>query len=263
MTPITQKTLPFAPWMEPRTWRLPGIIPLTDDGWIAPDDAYVGQMAERDRLIADAPNAVHALLPRGRAAAEELYARALDKLATMPGFRFGREAAERPDGVTVPLDPDAPLLTLGRLVQEDLCLMEAEGDEHLLTGAILCFPASWMLAQKIGKPLTGIHVPVDGYAGDLARRVQRLFDAIRPDQPLMRFNALIYDDPTLHQPRTEFTPRPRPVQGLYLRSERQCLLRLPQTRAVVFSIHTFLVRMTDLTPAARDGLAASGLWDHP
>ena len=51
MTPILQKTLPFAPWMDPRTWRLPGIVPLTDDGWIAPDDAYAGQMAERDRDV--------------------------------------------------------------------------------------------------------------------------------------------------------------------------------------------------------------------
>lgn len=254
MTPILQSRLPFAPWMDPRTARLPGIIPLEGDGWIAPDDAYAGQMAERDRLIAADPDKVHALLPQGRAAAAELYDRVLAKLAGMEGFRLGRDAALRPDGVEVPLDPDAPLLTLGRLVQEDLCLMEAQGGEHVLTGAILCFPASWTLAQKIGKPLTGIHVPVEGYEGDLARRVQRLFDAIRPEQPLMRFNVLLYDDPTLHQPRTEFTPRPRPEFNIYLRSERQCLLRLPQTRAVLFSIHTFVVRVAELTEAERAGL---------
>ena len=262
-SPVLQDALPHVPWMDPRTRRLPGILPLEEEDWLRVDEAFAGQMAVRDRLIASARDRVHALVPEGRAAAEELYAAVLARLRQAPGYQIADDAVTRPDGVRVPLQGDQPLLTLGRLVQEDLCLMEAEGDEHLLTGAILCFPASWMLAQKIGKPLTGIHVPVDGYAGDLARRVQRLFDAIRPDQPLMRFNALIYDDPTLHQPRTEFTPRPRPVQGLYLRSERQCLLRLPQTRAVVFSIHTFLVRMTDLTPAARDGLAASGLWDHP
>ena len=36
----------------------------------------------------------------------------------------------RPDGVTVPLDPGQPLLTLGRLVQQDLCLMEENGPEY-------------------------------------------------------------------------------------------------------------------------------------
>lgn len=257
MTPILQKSLPFAPWMNPRTWRLPGIVPLPDDGWIAPDDAYAGQMAERDRLIRDTPEAVHALLPEGRDAAAELYARVMTKLAGMPGFCIAADRVTRPDGVTVPLDPEAPLLTLGRLVQEDLCLMQGQGAEHVLTGAILCFPASWTLAQKIGRPLVGIHEPVEGYAGDLARRVQRLFDAIRPEQPLMRFNALVYDDPTLHQPRAEHVARPRPVQRLYLRSERQCLLRLPQTGAVLFSIHTVIVRTQDLAPEVRVALDAS------
>jgi hypothetical protein len=156
----------------------------------------------------------------------------------------------------VPLDRDAPLLTLGRLVQEDLCLLEARGAEHVLTGAVLCFPASWTLSQKIGRPLAGIHVPVAGYAGDLARRVQRLFDAIRPEQPLMRFNALLYADPTLHQPRREEEVRTRPPasEKVFLRSERQCLLRLPVTGAVLFSIHTFVVRVADLTADQREGL---------
>jgi dimethylamine monooxygenase subunit A len=213
-------------------------------------------MAARDRLLADAPDRVHALLPQGRAAAQELYAAVLDRLAQDGGYRIGKDAVTRPDGVTAPLDPDAPLLTLGRLVQEDLCLMEAQGEEHILTGAVLCFPASWTLAQKIGRPLTGIHVPVPGYAGDLQRRVQRLFDAIRPGQPLMRFNALLYADPTLHQPRREEEIRTRPPasEKVFLRSERQCLLRLPVTGAVLFSIHTFVVRVADLTPDQREGL---------
>lgn len=256
MTVIVQNRLPFAPWMDPRTARLPGIIPLADGAWINPDDAYVGQMAERDRLIATSPAAVHALLPEAREAAAELLDLALARLASLPGFHIGPDAVRRPDGITVRLDPGQPLLTLGRLVQEDLCLLQAGAGEHVLTGAILCFPASWRLAQKIGRPLGAIHAPVEGYAPDLAPRVQRMFDAIRPEQPLMRFNTLIYDDPTLHQPRDEYQARPRPVQGIYVRSERQCLLRLPQTRAVVFSIHTFLVRVADLDPEARAGLGA-------
>ena len=110
----------------------------------------------------------------------------------------------------VPLDPDQPLLTLGRLFQEDFCILEQTGPEHALTAAILCFPASWTLSQKLGRPMTEIHIPVESYTPDIARRVQRLFDAIRPDQPLWRANSLIYDDPTLHQPRLEGERRPRP-----------------------------------------------------
>lgn len=256
--PILQSSLPFAPWRDPRTARLPGIIPCPPDGWLLRDDAFAGQMAERDRLIATVPEHVHALLPEGRAAAAELFDRVLDRLARDQGYAITGDHVRRPDGVVIPLERDAPLRTLGRLVQEDLCLLEARGDEHILTGAVLCFPASWTLAQKIGRPLTGIHVPVAGYAGDLARRVQRLFDAIRPDQPLMRFNALLYADPTLHQPRREEEVRTRPPasEKVFLRSERQCLLRLPVTGAVLFSIHTFVVRVGDLAPDQREGLDA-------
>lgn len=244
--------------MEGRTWRLPGTVPLVGD-WVQRDEAFAGQMAERDRLIAARADAVHGVLPDARQAADELYAVVLEKLRADGGYEVGPREVRRPDGVRVDLAPDAPLLTLGRLVQADLCLMQAQGGEHVLAGAVLCFPASWTLAQKLGQPLTGIHRPVQAYDDGMARRVQRLFDAVRVGQPLMRFNALVYDDPTLHQPRLEGVERPRPVARSYLRSERQCLVRLPQSGAVVFAIHTCLVRMDDLAPGVRQGLAEAGL----
>lgn len=257
--PILQSRLPFAPWMDPRTARLPGILPIEGADWLRVDDAYAAQMAERDRLIALHPEVVHGMLEPARPAAEELYATVLDWLAGQAGFRVGAASVRRPDGVEVALDPAMPLKTLGRLVQEDLCLMERRGGEHVLTGAILCFPASWSLDEKLGRPLLGIHVPVASYDPEIARRVQRLFDAIRPDQPLWRMNALIYRDPTLHQPKREGTPRTDRRGGSYVRAERQCLLRLPQTRAVVFSIHSYVVDIATLSPEDRAGLEEARL----
>jgi hypothetical protein len=191
-----------------------------------------------------------------RAAAAELYHRVIARLGDTPGYEVGAEVARRPDGVAVPLDADRPLLTLGRLVQEDLCLMQAEGPEHVLTGAVLCFPAGWTLAQKIGRPLTRIHVPVASYDAGIAARVQRLFGAIRPEQPMWRANSLLYDDPSLFQPKPEGQPRPKPTANAYVRSERQCLLRLPLSRAVVFTIHTCVVRAEDVDQAALAALLA-------
>lgn len=256
--PVLQDRLPLAPWMEARTRRLPGIVPMVGD-WIERDEAFAGQMAERDRLFATRRGLVEALLPEGRAAAAELYAAVLERLARDPGYAVGAGEVRRPDGVVVPLDADAPMATLGRLVQEDLCLMQESAAGHVLTGAALCFPASWTLAEKIGRPLIRIHAPVEAYDGAMAQRVQRLFDAVRVGSPLMRFNALVYDDATLHQPRLEGEARPKPVERRYLRSERQVLHRLPRSGAVVFSIHTCVVRMEALGADLRDGLAAAGL----
>lgn len=240
-TPILQDGLPHLPWMDLRTRRLPGVLPVEGSDWLRRDEAYGAQMALRDRLIAQQTEVVHAVLPEAQPAAAELYAAVLGWLADDPGFAVGHDTVRRPDGVTVRLDPSRPLLTLGRLVQEDLCLMEAHEGEYRLTGAILCFPASWSLTQKLGRPMTSIHEPVDIYTEDLGKRVNRLFDFIRPEQPLWRMNFLTYDDFVLHQPRREGEKRIQPKDHVYIRSERQCLLRLPVTRAVVFTIHTYVV----------------------
>lgn len=252
MAPILQSKLPVLSWMDPRMTRLPGILPLDPADWLVVDEAFAHQMALRDQLIADREGEVHALLPQAIPAAAELLRAVLAALPRL-GHRLGRDAVLRPDGVEVPLDAGAPLLTLGRLSQEDFCLMQESGEgEHVLTGAILCFPASWTLAEKLGRPLVRIHAPIPSYDADLAPRVQRLFDAIQPDRPLWRMNALPYWTTDLFAPRREDDRRPKPPgRAPYLRAERQCLLRLPETRAVVFSIHTYMVAMKSLPPAAR------------
>jgi hypothetical protein len=249
------RTLPLAPWADPRTRRLPGTQPLDMADWLAVDEVYAAQMAERDRLIATRAGEVHAVLPQATAAAAEVYSMILPRLPVL-GFRLGAAEALRPDGVTVPLDPARPLLTLGRLIQEDVCLMVEDGaGEHMLAGAILCFPAGWQLAQKLGRPLMRIHRPVAAYTEDVGRRVQRLMDAIRPETPMWRMNANLSRAP-LFNARSEDEPRAADRTAYpFLRCERQCMIRLPVSRAVVFTIHTYVVRREDLSEADERALA--------
>jgi hypothetical protein len=256
MDPICQSVLPHLPWMDPATARLPGVQPLDWADWLVVDDAFAGQMALRDRLLTTARADVYAMTDAGAAAADALLALILDQLG--PGYARDGGGVTRPDGVRVALDAAPPLVTAARLVQEDLCLMQPLGGEHVLTGAVLCFPASWTLAEKIGRPLTGIHGPVDVYDAAMAARVQRLFDAVRPDRPLWRQNALVYADPALHQPRPEAAPRREAkAEGRYLRSEKQSLVRLSSSDAVAFTIHTYVVPLTVLPDAARARLPQS------
>jgi dimethylamine monooxygenase subunit A len=256
MSPILHPDLPWKVWMDPALARLPGVMPMGPQDWVLRDAAYAPQMAERARLIGSVPDRVHALLPQAPAAASELY----DLIAArLPDLGFARSGPvwTCPDGRQVRVDPENPLLTLGLLVQPDLCLLQPGGaGEHVLTGAILCFPASWTLGEKIGRPLLRIHAPVASYDATMARRVQRLFDAIRPGAPLMRGNALAYADPTLHQPRPEGAPRVPPVgPPAYIRAERQCLIRLPVSGAVVFSIQTYVVDRSVLSRAEAQAFA--------
>ncbi len=162
----------------------------------------------------------------------------------------------RPDGVSITIDRAAPLVTIGKLQQADVCLLEASPQGHVLTGAILCFPAQWTLAEKMGHPLGRIHVPVETYTPEIEMRVQRLFDAIRPGQVLWRANAFLYDTPTLYAPKTEREKMSRGSEGTgrFLRSERQTLRRLPQSNAVVFTIHTYMMPTDRLSSAQRSAL---------
>ena len=133
---------------------------------------------------------------------------------------------------------------LGRLVQNDFCILQKKDNEHVLTAAALCFPASWSLEEKFLKPLIDIHVPVEAYDDNIAKRVQRLFDGLQINRPVWRFNALYYEDPNLFQPRSVNQPRrkPAPNKVKYFRSERQTIIKLPKSGAIIFGIHTFVVR---------------------
>ncbi len=254
---ILHPYLPYAPWPRPAGHRLPGIMPLDRADWLLVDVAYAAQMAERARLLAERPDDVLGLLPEGQAAAAELLATVLGDLPDH-GFALEGETVHCPDGRRVALDRERPLWTLGHLVQADFCLLQKPpgAAEHLLTGAVLCFPSSWTLSEKLGRPLMRIHRPVADYDAAMGARVQRLFDAIRAEQPLWRANLLDYTQPDLFHPRREADPKQRHASTSYLRSERQCLLRLPQSGAVVFSIHTAVIHRDQLTPEQAAALPA-------
>jgi len=254
--PILQSHLREAPWTSVATARLPGTGPVTPGDWLRVDEAYAPQIALRERLIAARHDQVHALMPQALKPAQELLSLVLAEVAARPDFQVNETSVIRPDGKTVQLNFDKPLLTLGVLVQQDFCILQRMGDEHVLTGAILCFPASWTLAEKIARPLTTIHDSVPEYGNELARRVQRLFDAVRPERPLWRVNLLLYHDATLHQPRLETDRRVKsPGQARFVRSERQCISRLPESDTIVFAIHTVVVRRSVLTREQLEGLS--------
>ncbi len=241
---LTLPRAPLVPWMNPRLRDAPGAQPLDPADWLSRDAVFEGQMAYRDWLIAERGETVLALDPAGRAAAEELLDTVLGALG--PGYRIGDQVL-RPDGISVSVDRADPFATIGRLVQEDMLILDRDPGEmeHRLTGGVLCFPSRWNLAQKIGRGLLGIHAPVSFYPDSLARRVQRFFDAIRPGRPLWRANWLFYTDPELHVPTREHEKFDKGWDGqrLWLRSERQTLLRLPVSGAVAFTIKT------DISPA--------------
>lgn len=253
---------PYAPFLDPRTARAPGLSPLEPASWTVVHADFAGQMARREALLADRRDVVIGQTEDGTAPAGELLADLLDHLGRMAGYSVGAEAVTRPDGADVPLDRADPLDTIGRLVAEDFCLLVPDRTvgEYRLVAAVLCFPSRWLLSEKLGRPLTIIHDPVPEYDAELARRVNRVFEALRVGRPLCRVNWLVHPTGELHLPagadaKEDVTPD---AQGrLFLRTERQTLTRLPVTGAVAFGIKTSVTPLRALSPEIAAGLAAA------
>lgn len=241
MADILQQAIPYDV-TAPKP--LPGVAPLGGESWLHLDEAYRGQLARKAALLATRRADVLALDAAASDAACELLEMTVAELVEKHGFSSHAGQVTGCDGHQVALDFSDPLATVSRLVQEDVCILQKRGDEHVLTGALLCFPASWTLAEKFMQPLVRIHRPVDSYDANVAKRVQRLFDGVRVGRPVWRFNALRYADAELYHPKTENAPREvEDIEERYLRSEKQIIMRLPKTQAVVFVIHTYIVAL--------------------
>ncbi len=228
--------------VDPRP--LPGVQPVVGP-WLSIDEAYGGQMARREALLQGHLPDVHVMPEHALKPCQELLHEVLGLLPDL-GFRHGGSGVLCPDQRLVELDWERPLVTLGRLVQCDFCLLNKAGDEHVLEAAVLCFPASWRLSEKIGRPLVAIHEDIAEYTGSIAARTQRLFDGVQEGRPLWRCNQLLYMDPELYQPRSAEAPRrvrPDMQEAGYLRAERQVIMRLPKSKWVVFAIHTYVVSL--------------------
>jgi len=216
-------------------WKLAmGLNALDPADWLWRDEAFAAETAQRLGLLATRPHEVHAMLPGALPAVRELAALVHDF--------FGLGSAAR--------DPDG-LAPLAGLAQEDFCVMQARPDgAYALTAALVCAPAYWRLAEKLGKPLADIHGPVPGFAARLGGAADRFFTGLTVERPVWRANWSVLETPVL------FHPQPRePLldltaenagEKLWLRIERQTLRRLPHSRAVVFTFRTLVRRLDEV-----------------
>lgn len=216
-----------------------GLSRLDPDTWLDIDNHYGSYIAEKRRLTS---------------------ARFDDVFVAETGTEEAqREAAElirahiRDCGIGVPatgsINPDddmLPILHRAALqVQEDLVLMRKGTSGWRLAAASLCFPSSWNLNEKFGRPMHEIHAPVPGFqeGSRNAGLIERMFDNLRPDMPVMRWNWSVYGDDRLFHPEGHEVGRfgSGPVaDNVYLRLERQTLSKLPASGDILFTIRTYV-----------------------
>lgn len=242
MVKILDPSLPYNPW-RPELRRLPG-TKLMNDEWLMQTESYDAQTAYRRELWKRQGQNIFQLLPEAETAAEEAVALL---------------SAHAPWRVPCDLDEDLhPFLRIGLEIQEDICLL-APDDTLTLMGAVLCFPAGWTLSEKIGHSLLRIHAPVDVYAEDLNRKITRMLQNLHPARPIWRCNAHLYASPELYTPLREAEREVKSPTGPYLRSERQVLRKLPISGYLLFTIHSFMLHISNLNDEQKQSLITYAL----
>lgn len=260
----------YTPFEAPYRMSM-GLMRLRPEEWIEVDDAWAEDLAEKRRLLGERADELVRTEPGSEAAQAEVLSTLARHLARHHGDRYALQGddlsvAALAERWSLTRSPLAPIDLAGRLVQEDLCLMQKDRGEWRLTAASVCFPTRWRLADKIGRPLEAIHAPVPGFQERLGRPVVRFFDTLRQDRPVWRLNWSLLDDPALYQPGGHGRKREDPEitsenagEKIWLRVERQTLSRLPETAAVLFTIriHRWPLKRLARLPEAAARLKAS------
>jgi hypothetical protein len=173
-------------------------------------------------------------------------------LGTCEQFRYGDNASL----------PWPPLDWAGRQVQEDLLLLDGSTAGCPLMAGQLCFANRWSLEEKMGLSFLDIHGPVPGFGEQIGRPSHLLLDRLKSSRPVWRYNwsltvggeldlsTRVYDRV---QARVACVTATNCAETCFFRTERQTLARLPQTGAVLFTVHTY---RTPLGTLARDPIWA-------
>ena len=219
-----------------------GVRTLGDRSWLLQDEKEKSELELKASLTRDKSSEVFLALPESEAAGEEVCS-----LIAADGRQLISDEEDL-----------HPLERAGLSIQEDLCLMQRKEDCWILAAASLCFPSRWRLSEKIGREMTDVHGPVDGYPEVLKKKVDSLMDRLSTS-PVWRRNWFIHPDPSLHQPERPENGDPiieaiHAQDGLFLRSERQTLRSLDTSGWILFTIKIQQTSLGELGMARKNDL---------
>lgn len=157
-------------------------------------------------------------------------------------------------------DPLAQCRALGHRLEPDILLggPDESGVWRLRAGCV-CFPSSWALEDKIGRPIHEIHAPVPGLNREVGPQIGRFLGRLAPGVSWQRANWGLSGSPELNQhPRLRKPRLDADVtrEQVFLRIEHQSLVALPRSGGVLFGIR---IEVVPIACVLSDPPAAAGL----
>lgn len=183
-----------------------------------------------------------------------------------------------------PSTPTTRLLeTLGRTIDEDLLFLHSDqegettsdsqkaplsekekggnskdDEKYILQAYVVCCPAGFDPAEKLGKRLAAIHTPVPGYQAKIEGSMDRFFSRLEVGKYVKRVNWSVTTHGELYAAGKgtnhahegdvvqEMTDDELDVDKTFMRCERQTLHRLPKSKGLVFAFRTYLYPIKEI-----------------
>jgi hypothetical protein len=219
--------------------------PLGLDQWVSElDDDLLPTIEMKRALIEERRDEVVACLPGAEEACEEVARGVMRSVGVVPTDASGVDA----------------LVEAALCVADDLCILipDADGMPRLVA-AVLCAPNRWRLAEKLGGTMASIHVPVARYDKDLDSPVNAVLTRLNVEKPMWRTNWGISNHASLFQPDIPPITPDIDIGEMWFRTEWQTLRRLPETGAILFTIRTYVEKLSDFV--TRDYELVHGIGD--
>ena len=128
---------------------------------------------------------------------------------------------------------------LGESWEPDYLLLKFEGERARLVCGCVCFPSSWALEEKIGRPIEEIHDVVPALNASIGRQIATFLSRIKPGVSWTRSNWGLSRSPERNQHPVRRTPRldaTVTLNEVFFRVEEQSLVALPKCGGILFGI---------------------------
>ncbi len=230
--PDRSPTVPYLPFLDGPPSFAPKLKPIEVKDWLLPDTEKDLWLPEKLKLMKN---------HRSETVAGDVDGAAAHEAAHLVQESTGEWPTE---------DWPSVLEMAASTVSDDLCVIEQYNRENWrLSAGVLAAPTYWRLQERIGLDLGGLHGEVPGGDPGLARRIRRVFSAIRPGVILERFNWTVQLTSARYTPERPKLSNAEP-KDLHLRVERQTVRKLPSSEAVLFTIR---ICTDPLLPILNDG----------
>lgn len=145
------------------------------------------------------------------------------------------------------------------LIEEDflLLLKDEEDGEYILRASITGFPAGFDPSANMNRTVSQIHTPVPQYKPRLKSPMANFFKKLNPKDLWVRTNWSVQTHNNLfaidgNHSRDGDDVKPLTADdvdfdnGCFLRVERQCFLRLPESNANLMTVRTYLTPIKEV-----------------